>query len=102
MYREHNLIVRIYHTSSQIGGLSETAGKAILLLQKGPKLIVNMRSIVSSCLVIALGLILTYHFILFWIQGQVVIEEPNKIICLLETVMGFAVIAFGVERLVRA
>jgi ACR3 family arsenite efflux pump ArsB len=101
MCREHGLIVRIYHTSSQFGGLSETAGKAILL-QEDPKLAVSMKSIISSCLVIALGLILTYHFILFWIQGQVVIEEPNKIICFLETVMGFAVIAFGVERLVRA
>lgn len=61
-----------------------------------------MKNIISSCLVIALGLILTYHLILFWTQGQVVIEEPNKIICFLETVMGFAIIAFGVERLVRA
>ena len=50
---------------------------------------------------IALGIILIYHFMLFWIQGQVIIGEPNKIILLFETVMSVAIFVFGIERLVR-
>ena len=60
-----------------------------------------MKAVISSCLVIALGIILIYHFMLFWIQGQVIIGEPNKIILLFETVMSVAIFVFGIERLVR-
>ena len=60
-----------------------------------------LKHTIASCLVIALGIILAYHFILFWMQGSVIIEEPNRIVLILETLMSFAIIAFGIERLVR-
>jgi hypothetical protein len=34
-------------------------------------------------------------------QGCVIIEEPNKVALVLETIMSFAIIAFGIERFAR-
>ena len=60
-----------------------------------------MRKFISSALVLAFGLALAYHFILFWVQGSVVIGEPNKLVLLGETIISLAIIVFGVEGLVR-
>ena len=61
-----------------------------------------MKKFISSALVLAFGLFLAYHFILFWVQGPVVIGEPNKIVLFGETLISLAIIAFGVEGLVRS
>lgn len=59
----------------------------------------TLKEIVSSCLVIALGIILIVHFTLFWIYGGVFIYENNKVILTLETLMSVTIIGFGFERL---
>jgi len=61
-----------------------------------------MKNVISSSLVIALGIILIYHFILFWTQGRVIIEEPNKLILAGETVLSLVIVVFGIERLIRS
>ena len=61
-----------------------------------------MKKFISSALVLAFGLFLAYHFILFWVQGSVVIGEPNKIVLFGETLISLVIIAFGVEGLVRS
>ena len=59
------------------------------------------RNLVSGCLILSLGIILVYHFSLFWIVGSVIIEEPNKMILFFETLISLAIIAFGLDLLVR-
>jgi hypothetical protein len=56
----------------------------------------------TACLVVSLGIILAYHFFLFWTTGQVLIEEPNKLVLALESIMSLGIIAFGLEQLVRS
>ena len=60
-----------------------------------------VRNVLSSSLVVALGIIITYHFILLWIHGQVIIVEPNLYVRLGETFLGVAITVFGLERLAR-
>jgi len=60
-----------------------------------------LKRFVTACLVLSLGIILAYHFFLFWTTGQVLIEEPNKLILALESIMSVGIIAFGLEQLVR-
>ena len=60
-----------------------------------------LRNLVSGCLVLSLGIILIYHFFLFWTRGSVIIEEPNRVILFLETMMSLAITAFGLDLLVR-
>jgi multisubunit Na+/H+ antiporter MnhC subunit len=60
----------------------------------------TLKEVISSSLVIALGLILIIHFTLFWIYGGVFIYESNKIILALETIMSIGIIGFGFERLI--
>ena len=62
----------------------------------------TLKEVLSSALVIALGLILIVHFTLFWIYGGVFIYESNKIILSLETLMSVTIIGFGIERLVSS
>ena len=62
----------------------------------------KFKDIIAYCLVIALGIILALHFILFWIYGGVFIHESNKIILTIETVMSAAILIFGVERLISS
>jgi hypothetical protein len=61
----------------------------------------KLRRILAGCLVISFGIICTYIFSLFWIQGPVIITEPNKFILLSETVMSLLIIAFGIELFAR-
>jgi len=56
---------------------------------------------ISGCLVLAFGVTLIYHFALFWFQGPVIIEEPNRVFLSLETIMSFFIVLFGVGLLVR-
>jgi hypothetical protein len=60
-----------------------------------------LKRFVTACLVLSLGVILAYHFFLFWTTGQVLIEEPNKLVLALESIMSLGIIAFGLEQLVR-
>lgn len=62
----------------------------------------TLKRTISSILVLALGIILAYHFVLFWIQGHVIIAEPNKVALFLETLLSFGIIAFGIERVLRS
>lgn len=56
----------------------------------------------AGCLVLSLGVILAYHFFLFWTTGSVVIEEPNRPVLCLESTLSLGIIAFGLERLVHS
>ena len=60
----------------------------------------SLKDAVASCLVIALGIILAVHFVMFWIHGGVFIYESNKIILIIETAMSIAIMGFGLERLI--
>jgi len=62
----------------------------------------ELKAALASCLVIALGLILAIHFTLFWMYGGVFIYESNKALLLIETVMSFTIIGFGMERLINS
>lgn len=62
----------------------------------------SLKNIVAFSLVVALGVILVVHFVLFWIYGGVFIYEDNKIILALETLMSITIIGFGLERLVNS
>jgi hypothetical protein len=61
----------------------------------------TLKRFAAACLVLSLGIILAYHFFLFWTFGRVIIEEPNRFILCLESTLSLAIIAFGLERLVR-
>lgn len=58
-----------------------------------------MREIIGDLLIIALGIILILHFILFWFYGWILVGEPSKIILGVETAMAIGVLALGIERL---
>jgi hypothetical protein len=62
----------------------------------------TLKRFTAACLVLSLGIILAYHFSLFWMYGQVIIEEPNRFILGLESMLSVGIIAFGLERLVRS
>jgi len=62
----------------------------------------GLKTALASCLVIALGLILPVHFILFWMYGGVFIHESNKLLLLIETIVSFTIIGFGMERLINS
>jgi hypothetical protein len=55
----------------------------------------------AGCLVLSLGIILAYHFFLFWTAGSIIIEEPNRPVLFLESMMSLGIIAFGLERLIH-
>ena len=61
-----------------------------------------MRELIAGCLVLSFGIICAYIFSLFWIQGSVIITEPNKLVLFFETIMSFFIILFGLGILVRA
>lgn len=61
----------------------------------------TLKNAIASCLVIALGIILVAHFVLFWIYGGVFIYESNKIVLSVETVLSIGIFAFGIERLLN-
>jgi len=63
---------------------------------------VSIRKIIASSLVIALGAVLLYIFTLFWLEGRLIIQEPNSIVLAAETVMAFLILLFGIERLIRS
>ena len=63
---------------------------------------VSVRKVIASSLVIALGAVLLYIFSLFWLEGRLIIQEPNSIILSVETVMAFFILLFGIERLIRS
>jgi hypothetical protein len=62
----------------------------------------SLKRFVAGCLVLSLGIILAYHFFLFWTIGSVIIEEPNRFILGLESALSAGIIAFGLEQLVRS
>jgi len=62
----------------------------------------TIKDVISSCLVISLGIILIIHFALFWVYGGVFIYENNKFILLIETLMSLAIFGFGIERLMNS
>ncbi len=61
----------------------------------------NFKQFISNVLVLSFGIGLAYHFLLFWINGYILIGEPNKVLLLLETAMSFLIIAFALERFLR-
>jgi ACR3 family arsenite efflux pump ArsB len=61
-----------------------------------------MRKIVANSLVVALGAILLCIFVLFWVEGSLIIQEPNKLVLAAETSMAFFITIFGIERLIHS
>ncbi len=57
-----------------------------------------MKEIIGDILLIAFGIILLIHFILFWTVGWIHIGESNSAILAVETIMAVVIIAFGIER----
>ena len=62
----------------------------------------ELKAALASCLVLASGLILAVHFILIWLYGGVFIHEGKKLLLLIETIMSFAIVGFGMERLINS
>lgn len=58
-----------------------------------------MKEILGDLLIIAAGIILLLHFILFWLVGWLKIGEPNVWIRGAETAMCIGIIIIGFERL---
>ena len=61
-----------------------------------------MRNVVASSLVIALGLILLYVFVMFWLEGSFIIQESNRVVLAVETLMASFIVIFGIERLIHS
>jgi ACR3 family arsenite efflux pump ArsB len=62
----------------------------------------SMRKVIANSLVVALGAILLCIFVLFWVEGSLIIQEPNKLVLGAETLMAFSIIVFGIERLIHS
>ena len=62
----------------------------------------KIKAALASYLVIAFGVILAVHFTLLWMHGGVFIYESNKTVLLIESIMSFAIVGFGIERLINA
>ena len=61
-----------------------------------------MRKVIANSLVVTLGAILLCIFVLFWVEGSLIIQEPNKLVLGAETLMAFCIIIFGIERLIHS
>ena len=61
----------------------------------------KLRKFLAGCLVLSFGILCTYIFSLFWIQGPVILTEPNKLILFAETIMSLFIIVFGLNLFVR-
>ena len=61
----------------------------------------QLKKLLTGCLVLSFGIILAYIFSLFWVQGAIILTEPNRYILLGETIMSVFIIAFGVRLLLR-
>lgn len=55
------------------------------------------QDILPHFLILAFGTILIIHLIIFWIKGGVFIYEDNKAILTLETIMGVAILVYGLK-----
>ena len=62
----------------------------------------KLRKFLAGCLVLSFGIMCAYIFSLFWIQGPVILTEPNKFILFGETIMSLFIIFFGLELFVRS
>ena len=58
----------------------------------------SLKEIVAIVLVIALGVILELHFVLFKVKGWILIGEDNPWILHIEIAMAAVIILFGIER----
>jgi len=59
-----------------------------------------LKEIIGDSLIIALGGIFVFHFIMFWVYGRLSIGEPNLWVRGFETALFFLVLCFGIERFV--
>ncbi|MBA7626049.1 hypothetical protein ES703_33487 [subsurface metagenome] len=57
-----------------------------------------LKEMVAIALIVALGVILELHFVLFKVKGRLVIGEDNPWILNLEIAVAAAIILFGIER----
>lgn len=60
-----------------------------------------LQGALCSGLIMALGIILTYHLSMFWAYGRVEIFEDNLIIRGIETFLGVAIFGFGIYILIK-
>lgn len=57
-----------------------------------------LKEMVAIVLIIALGVILEFHFVLFKVKGRLEIGEDNPWILNIEIAVAAAIILFGIER----
>jgi len=55
----------------------------------------QLKSFISACLIISFGIILAYHFFMFWTAGSVIIGESNTYLLILESVVSVGIIGYG-------
>ena len=60
-----------------------------------------VRDFLAGCLVLSLGIILAYHFFLFWTCGKVLIGEDSSVVLVLESILSLVIVGFGVERMTK-
>ena len=61
-----------------------------------------VKNVIAACLLIGFGVILTLHFALFWIHGELLIGEENRLVLGIETAMAACILGFGLYRFYRA
>ena len=74
----------------------------VLIYSDSGEMIMALKDLLASSLVIALGVLLVIQLGALWMYGGLFIYESNKVILVLETVLGITIIAFGVKRLVSS
>ncbi len=60
-----------------------------------------MKEIIGDILLIAMGIILLIHFVLFWTVGWIHIGESNSAILAVETLMAVGIIILGIDRYIN-
>lgn len=58
----------------------------------------NIRELITDLIIISQSAFLLWHFSNIWRYGSYLVEEPNLIILILETVLLLLIFTFGVSR----
>lgn len=54
-----------------------------------------MWKLLAGCLVLAFGIICVFIFTVFWIQTAISLMEPSKFVLVVENLMSWAIVVFG-------
>ena len=58
-----------------------------------------MRNVLASLLITGMSLAWLFHFGCLWIYGNILVQEPNKLILALETILLLTTLSFGIYLL---